>query len=100
MFRHPVYDFSHLSELPFGDSPGGACGFASLRRHLLCFGCPDGNLAGAVCRAEQSGPVEIRNNGFEMATDVREVIWQNAEACPVSSCFQEGFLVKFLTELT
>ena len=27
---------------PVGDSPGGACASASLRRHLHCLGCPDG----------------------------------------------------------
>ncbi|MBO8477496.1 MAG: hypothetical protein IAB80_01140 [Bacteroidetes bacterium] len=33
-----------------GDSPEGACGSASLRRHLHCFGFPDGNLADAPVR--------------------------------------------------
>ena len=35
---------------PIGDSPGGACGCASLRRHLHCLGFPDGNLADAPVR--------------------------------------------------
>ncbi|MBO8478628.1 MAG: hypothetical protein IAB80_07055 [Bacteroidetes bacterium] len=35
---------------PIGDSPGGACGSASLRRHLHCLGSPDGNLADAPVR--------------------------------------------------
>ena len=35
---------------PDGDSPGGACGCASLRRHLHCFGFPAGNLADAPVR--------------------------------------------------
>ena len=33
-----------------GDSPGGACGSASLRRHLRCFGFHTGNLADAPVR--------------------------------------------------
>ena len=32
------------------DSPVGACGSASLRRHLHCFGFPDGNLADTPVR--------------------------------------------------
>ena len=32
------------------DSPAGACASASLRRHLHCFGFPDGNLADAPVR--------------------------------------------------
>ncbi|MBO8477677.1 MAG: hypothetical protein IAB80_02095 [Bacteroidetes bacterium] len=35
---------------PGGDSPGGACGSASLRRHLHCFGFHTGNLADAPVR--------------------------------------------------
>ncbi|MBO8478256.1 MAG: hypothetical protein IAB80_05165 [Bacteroidetes bacterium] len=35
---------------PDGDSPGGACGSASLRRHLHCLGFPDGNLADVPVR--------------------------------------------------
>ena len=35
---------------PIGDSPGGACGSASLRRHLHCFGFTDGNLADVPVR--------------------------------------------------
>ena len=35
---------------PDVDSPGGACASASLRRHLHCLGCPDGNLADAPVR--------------------------------------------------
>ena len=35
---------------PIGDSPGGACASASLRRHLHCFGFPDGNLANTPVR--------------------------------------------------
>ena len=35
---------------PDGDSPGGACGCASLRRHLHCFGFPSGNLADVPVR--------------------------------------------------
>ena len=35
---------------PDGDSPGGACASASLRRHLHCFGFPAGNLADAPVR--------------------------------------------------
>ena len=37
---------------PIGDSPGGACASASLRRHLHCLGFPSGNLATLRC-----GPV-------------------------------------------
>ena len=33
-----------------GDSPVGACGCASLRRHLRCFGSHAGNLADAPVR--------------------------------------------------
>ena len=33
-----------------GDSPGGAYGSASLRRHLRCFGSHAGNLADAPVR--------------------------------------------------
>ena len=33
-----------------GDSPVGACGSASLRRHLRCFGSHAGNLADAPVR--------------------------------------------------
>ncbi len=35
---------------PDGDSPGGACASASLRRHLHCFGFPDGYLANTPVR--------------------------------------------------
>ena len=35
---------------PDGDSPGGACGSAALRRHLHCFGFHAGNLADAPVR--------------------------------------------------
>ena len=54
--RHTdVKDFFQKSCLskpqsPDGDSPGGACGSASLRRHLHCFGFPSGNLADAPVR--------------------------------------------------
>ncbi|MBO8470424.1 MAG: hypothetical protein IAB82_01355 [Bacteroidetes bacterium] len=35
---------------PDGDSPVGACGSASLRRHLHCFGFHAGNLTDAPVR--------------------------------------------------
>ena len=50
----PSTDFSThhvcLPPVTYGDSPGGACGSASLRRHLHCFGFPAGNLADAPVR--------------------------------------------------
>ena len=39
-----------LPPVTCGDSPVGACGFASLRRHLHCFGSLAGNLADAPVR--------------------------------------------------
>ena len=40
----------HTDVKACGDSPGGACGSASLRRHLHCFGSHAGNLADAPVR--------------------------------------------------
>ena len=42
--------FVCLPPVTCGDSPGGACGFATLRRHLRCVGFPAGNLADAPVR--------------------------------------------------
>ena len=39
-----------LPPVTCGDSPVGACGSASLRRHLHCFGSLAGNLADAPVR--------------------------------------------------
>ena len=39
-----------LPPVTCGDGPGGACGSASLRRHLRCFGSLAGNLADAPVR--------------------------------------------------
>ena len=42
--------FVCLPPVTCGDGPGGACGSASLRRHLRCFGSHAGNLADAPVR--------------------------------------------------
>ena len=51
---------SHLNpQSPCGDNPVGACGSASLRRHLRCFGFPAGNLADAPVRPCWALPILI-----------------------------------------
>ena len=48
--------FVCLPPVTCGDSPGGACGSASLRRHLRCFGSLAGNLADAPVRPCRAFP--------------------------------------------